>query len=394
MQVIQPRRPQEIAELMRQIKVDAYGIRIMLPKACACLLRINSLSNITANILKQEMLSLGGDVAVARGALTGAAKKTECLLIGDLAQFNRLIEKLKKQPFGLGEMAQEIRSTLANYEKHEFLFKAGRFRLRLGNYPRIMGIVNLTPDSFSGDGLQASCVEEYVEGMVEEGADIIDIGGESTRPGAKRVSVKEEVARTIQAIKKLAKRIRVPISIDTYKPEVAKQALESGASIVNDISGLKDPRMAKLVAKHKAAVVIMHMKGIPRNMQKSPFYADLTGEIISFFKNAIEQAENAGIGSESIIIDPGIGFGKTLEHNLELIRRLREFKVLGKPIMIGASRKSFLGKILNSEPGERINGTIAACLLAVENAAAIVRAHDVREVKEALKVQSRINNHA
>jgi len=397
MQVIQTRRPQEIAELMRQIKVDPYGIKIMLPKATACLLRINSVSNITANILKQEMLSLGGDVAVARGALTGRTKKTDCLLIGNPAQFIRLDEKLKRQPFGLSEIAKQIRLALANYRGKASLLKAGRFRLNLGLRPHVMGILNLTPDSFSGDGfyrssfvLHPSSIVDSVQGMIEEGADIIDIGGESTRPGAKRISVKEEIARTIPVIKKLAKRAKVPISIDTYKPEVAKQALESGASIINDISGLRNPRMAKITASHKAALVIMHMKGTPGTMQRNPVYADLIGEITNFLGRAVRRAEAAGVNSDSIMIDPGIGFGKTFEHNLEIIRRLREFKVLGKPVLIGVSRKSFLGRIINSEPGGRINATLAASLLAVENGADIVRVHDLRQVKEALKVQAAI----
>jgi dihydropteroate synthase len=276
-----------------------------------------------------------------------------------------------------------------------------------------MGVVNLTPDSFSADGLYRQGpsgdsplwgqspvrngtipkeVISYVEKMVGDGTDIIDIGGESSRPGAKRVPVKEELARTIPVIKMLAKRIKVPISIDTYKPEVAQQALDNGAVIVNDITGLRNPKMLKIFSKHKAGVVIMHMKGNPRTMQENPAYESLIDEILRYLDKAMEGAICAGIKREKIIIDPGIGFGKAPEHNLEILKRLREFKILGRPILVGPSRKSFIGKILNVGPKERIFGTVSACILAVKNGANLVRVHDVREVKQALKVMEEIEN--
>ena len=228
--------------------------------------------------------------------------------------------------------------------------------------------------------------------MVKDGADIIDIGGESSRPGAKPLSAKEELARTIPIIKALSKKIKAPISIDTYKPEVAKQALDNGAVMVNDITGLKNAKMARLVARYKAAVVIMHMQGNPRTMQKNPIYGSLLDEIIEYLQKAINRALCAGIAQEKIIIDPGIGFGKTAEHNLKILRRLSELKVLGRPILVGPSRKSFLGKILNAGPRERIFGTVSSCILAVKNGAKIVRVHDVKEVKQALKVFTAIDN--
>jgi dihydropteroate synthase len=368
----------------------------MVPKATAHLVRINSVSSIAANILKQEMLSLGGDVAVARDVLTGKTRKTDCLLMGNLSQFMRLDEKLNKQPFGLNGLAGELSCALTNYKKNNFRVNLGKYKLDLRKgRTYIMGVLNMTPDSFSADGLYPSTVNkivDIVQKMVQDGADIIDVGGESSRPQAKPVPIKEELARTIPVIKALAKRIRVPISIDTYKPEVARRALDNGAVIVNDITGLRDPGMRREVSGYKAGVIIMHMQGNPRIMQKNPHYDSLIDEIIEYLDKAIERAVEAGIEREKIIIDPGIGFGKTLEHNLEILKRLKELKVLGRPVMVGPSRKSFIGKILNLAVQERIFGTVPACVLAVENGANIVRVHDVKEVKQALKITEAILN--
>jgi dihydropteroate synthase len=394
MRIIQAHNIKEIKQIMHQIKVDNYGIKIMAPKAITHLLRINSLSSIAANILKQEMLSLGGDVAIARDALTGKIKKTDCLAMGNLTQFNRLNEKLRRQPFGLNRVASDLSCLISNYQKDDFLLRVGNYKLNLSRRPHIMGIVNLTPDSFSGDGLyqvssteyQVPSILDFIEDMVRDGADIIDIGGESTRPAAKPVSLKEELKRVIPVIKKMAKRIKAPISIDTRKPEVARQALDSGALMVNDITGLKDAKMLKVIAKYKAGAVIMHMKGNPRTMQKNPAYASLMDEIIGYLASAIDRAQEAGIKKDKIIIDPGIGFSKTPEHNLEILRGLSEFKVLGCPILVGPSRKSFIGKILDAEPQKRVFGSVAAVILAVRNGAQIVRVHDVKPVSEALKV--------
>lgn len=387
-------KPGELKEIMRDIGVDPYGSKIMLPKAMNYLVRVNSISNITANILKQEMLSLGGDVAVARGALTGKAKKTDCLIMGNVSQFNRLQDKLYRQPFGLDRLARDLSLSLLNYQKNNFLLELGGHRLNLSRRPHIMGILNLTPDSFSGDGLypkkDIGPVVNYVQKLVRDGADIIDVGGESSRPGARPVSIKEELSRTIPAIKALVKRIKVPISIDTYNPEVAKSALDSGALMVNDISGLRDPKMAGIIARRKAAVVIMHMKGRPRTMQKNPRYSSLILEITDYLSAAIKKAQDSGIERKKIIIDPGIGFGKDLEHNLEILKRMREFKVLGMPILVGTSRKSFIGRLLKAQVQERIFGSVSSSVLAVNNGAHIVRVHDVRETKQSLKILNEV----
>lgn len=260
---------------------------------------------------------------------------------------------------------------------------------------QIMGIINLTPDSFSGDGLlvKGKSLKEiigYVQDLVAQGADMIDVGGESSRPGAESVSVKEELERTIPVINRLSKRIKVPISIDTYKPEVARRALESGASVVNDITGLRDSRMIKEIAKTRARVIVMHMKGMPGDMQRNPRYKSLIDEIIEYLEAAINRAEAGGIHRKRIIVDPGIGFGKTVKHNLEILHRLGEFKILGCPILVGPSRKSFIGKILRLPAQERLIGTLASLVAAVMNGANIVRVHDVKFAAQAVKIADEI----
>lgn len=385
---------EQVEKIMQEIKVDASGIKIMAPKAMHYLVRLNSISNICANILKQDMLSLGGEVAVCRGALTGEVKKTDCLVMGNLLQLSRLAGKVSRQPFGLDKVSQHLLCALANYSRHDFILKVGKFRLNLGKRVHLMGVLNLTQDSFSKDGLYSHSLREiksYALKMVRDGADILDIGGESSRPGAKVLSAKEEIKRIIPLIKSLVKKIKVPVSVDTYKPEVAKAALDNGALIVNDITGLRSAVMAKVVARYKAGLVIMHMKGMPSNMQNNPEYKSLLVEIIEYLDSAIKRAQEAGIDKEKIIVDPGIGFGKTVEHNLEILNRLSELRVLGRPILIGTSRKSFIGKILGLKPEERLSGTISSCVLAASAGARVLRVHDVKEVKEALKIYEAIN---
>jgi len=265
--------------------------------------------------------------------------------------------------------------------------------IEFGSRTYIMGILNVTPDSFSGDGIYQDVEKavEIAERLVEDGADIIDIGGESTRPGAEPVTIEEEIKRAIPVIKKLSKRINIPISIDTSKPEVARFALESGASIVNDITGLgADSKMIDVVREFSVKVVVMHTKGTPQTMQNNPEYGNLILEIKDKLRDIIEKAVAGGIKKENIIIDPGIGFGKTLEHNLQILNRLFEFKELGSPILVGPSRKSFIGKLIGSKPDKRIFGTAASVAIAIKNGADIVRVHDVKEIREAVVVSDAI----
>ncbi|MEW6410728.1 MAG: dihydropteroate synthase [Nitrospirota bacterium] len=246
-----------------------------------------------------------------------------------------------------------------------------------------MGVLNVTPDSFSDGGLYidpSRAVERALE-MEEEGADLIDIGGESSRPGSDPVSEEEEIKRVVPVIEKLSHRLKIPISVDTSKSRVAKIAVKAGASIINDISGLRlDPEMVHVVADSGIPVVIMHMKGTPKDMQVNPTYNNVVSEVIEFLKERIKVAIDEGVSKDKIIIDPGIGFGKTVEHNIVILRRLDEFKVLGRPILIGTSRKSFIGKILDLEVNERIEGTAATVAVAILKGAALIRAHDVKEM--------------
>lgn len=261
----------------------------------------------------------------------------------------------------------------------------------------VMGVLNVTPDSFS-DGqrfFEPQAAVEHAFRMEEEGADLIDIGAESTRPGAEPVPLKEELRRILPVLEGLSGSLKVPISIDTYKSQVAEEAIQCGAEIVNDISGLNfDPDLKNLIARYDVAVIVMHMKGNPRNMQQNPQYRDLLGEIRSYFERSISAAAQAGVSSEKIIVDPGIGFGKTLPHNLEILRGLESFKVLGKPIMVGVSRKSFLGKILNLPVDDRLEGSIAAAAYAVMRGANIVRVHDVASTVRALRTIETIDKAA
>jgi len=257
-------------------------------------------------------------------------------------------------------------------------------RLDFSKKVAVMGVLNLTPDSFFNGGRfnREDAALNRVEEMVEEGADIIDVGGESTRPGAKKVTLEEEINRVIPVLRKLRKRFKIPLSIDTYKAKVAKEALEVGADMVNDISGLRfDSRMKQIISKYDVPVVIMHIKGTPQNMQNNPEYRDLMNEIISYLKESIKIAEEEGIDPQKIIIDPGIGFGKTTEHNLEIIKRIPELKSLDKPILIGVSRKSFIGNVLGLPPSERLEGSLAATSIAVFQGVNIVRTHDVKATR-------------
>jgi dihydropteroate synthase len=270
------------------------------------------------------------------------------------------------------------------------------FSLDFSKKTYIMGVLNVTPDSFSDSGLyfdKSAAIKRAIQ-MVEDGADIIDIGGESTRPSSKPVTIEEELRRTIPVIEVLAKEIRVPISVDTYKSNVAKNALDAGASMVNDISGLRfDPVMPEIVSKYKVPVVIMHIKGRPKDMQQNPVYESLIPEIMDYLRIGIRIAIKSGISADKIIIDPGIGFGKTFSHNLEIINNLREFTLLEKPVLIGPSRKAFIGKILGDVPvTERLEGTAAVVATSIMNGANIIRVHDVKEMVRVAKATDAIKN--
>jgi dihydropteroate synthase len=273
--------------------------------------------------------------------------------------------------------------------RRRFSLRLGDVTLALGERTAVMGIVNVTPDSFSDGGafLDPEAAVAHGLRLAAEGADLLDVGGESTRPGAQPVPEEEELRRVVPVVRELAARAGVPVSIDTTKAAVAEAALGAGATMVNDISALRfDPRLGEVAARAGAALVIMHMQGAPNTMQQAPHYDDLLGEVVAELAAGVARAAAAGVGQERILVDPGIGFGKALEHNLELLDRLDALTVLGRPILVGPSRKAFIGRILDLPASDRIEGTIAACCLAASRGAHLVRVHDVGAVRRALRV--------
>ncbi len=255
-----------------------------------------------------------------------------------------------------------------------------------------MGIINLSPDSFYPDSRVPSVTAalKLAERLIEEGADYLDVGAESSRPGAKPISEDEELALVVPVISQLCKNFPVPVSVDTYKPGVAQKVLEEGVSIINDITGLRFPGMAPIIAEYDAGVVIMHMLGTPDTMQEDIYYDDCVGEVKKFLQRGIQTAEESGIAPERIWVDPGIGFGKTVEHNLEILARLDLFTSLGKPLMLGTSRKSFIGKILDLPVAERLEGSLATAVIGMIKGAGILRVHDVQETARVVKVVGEI----
>ncbi len=271
------------------------------------------------------------------------------------------------------------------------IFECGKFQLNL-NRPHVMGIVNVTPDSFSDGGKfsQTKQAVEHALKLAEEGADILDIGGESTRPNAMPVSLQEELDRVMPVIEDLVKQLNIPLSIDTYKPQVMQAAIAAGASIVNDVRALQEEGALETVAKSNAGVCLMHMQGTPQTMQLDPQYDDVVNDVKSFLAARLQASIDAGIDKSRIVLDPGFGFGKTREHNITLIQHLESFATLGQPLLVGLSRKSVLGQVTGSDVDARLYASIAASVIVAQKGAKILRVHDVKATVEALKVVSAI----
>jgi dihydropteroate synthase len=288
------------------------------------------------------------------------------------------------------QIAQDLGPLLDRSLRTDYALKLRGRVLDLGSRTHVMGILNVTPDSFSDGGMFAgpAAAVEHARAMAAQGADLIDIGGESTRPGASPLPEDEELRRIIPVIERVAGEAGVPVSVDTYKANVAAKAIAAGASVVNDISGLRfSPDMARVVADSGAAVVIMHIKGTPRDMQMAPVYEDLLAEIIGYLSEGVDLAVRAGVPRDRVLIDPGIGFGKTLEHNLTIISRLDELRVLGCPVVLGTSRKRFIGAILNApDPKDRLEGTAATVALGIARGAHIIRVHDVAHMAKVARM--------
>ncbi|HOV80308.1 MAG TPA: dihydropteroate synthase [Bacillota bacterium] len=368
---------EQARQAIASVGADQAGCAWMTPKAVHRLVMLEGVRPEQANIIKQEMLGKGGEAAVARGVCNCSVPETKVLLMGTLMQYEAFLEKLKYQPFGLAALAVRIGEVLNRQEGYRAYDLDCRGKtLRLGERTLIMGILNVTPDSFSDGGRfedPGRAVERAWQ-MVDEGADIIDLGGESTRPGYAPVEEEMELARVGPVLKRLVEELPAPVSIDTTKAGVARFALEAGAHIINDQWALRlDPAMAGLAAEYGAPIVLMHNK-------RDISYRDLTGDIVEYLQESVDLAVTAGIGREKIIVDPGLGFGKTAGQNLEVLRRLKELRCLGLPILIGPSRKSTIGKVLNLPVKERLEGTAAAVAVGIANGADIVRVHDVKEM--------------
>ena len=386
-QVLVLRDLAQVREALDYARVSKAGIDIMERKALLRIVRVKDLSLRAANILKQEMLARGGEVAISREVYEWWGEKADCVLMGTLAQFDRLVPKLKAQPFGLRALAGSIEAALRNYDEVQPSGPAG---LELGDHPLFMGVLNVTPDSFS-DGNEHGDVEAAVKAglaMAEEGAALIDVGGESTRPGAGPVPADEESKRILPVIKALASSLPGRVSVDTYKAKVAADALESGAYMVNDISALRmDSEMVAVARDAECPVVLMHMLGEPRTMQQNPEYGNVVQELYEFFVERLNWAVDKGLKEQNLLIDPGLGFGKTTAHNLEILRDLAAFRSLGRPIVVGASRKRFLGDVLGiDDPKDRDAATAATTVMATVAGAHIVRVHRVGLNRDAARV--------
>uniref|UniRef100_UPI0040263836 dihydropteroate synthase n=1 Tax=Candidatus Scatousia sp. TaxID=3085663 RepID=UPI0040263836 len=335
-------------------------------------LKVFGLTPAQANILKQTAISVGADCATHREVITGKIEKSDCILGGSLSQIRKIAEKLQFQPFGLKVLGAELL----------------RFQIKT-HKTKIMGILNVTDNSFSdgGEFLEPEKAFEHLKEMVRDGADIIDIGAESTRPYSEPVSADVQLKRLLPVLELVKKaKIKVPLSIDTRSAEVAEKCIKAGAVIVNDVSGMTyDWCMADVVAKYGVHVIIQHSKGTPENMQKSPEYKNLMDEIILDINQKIDFALTKGIEKNKIIIDPGIGFGKTRENNFEIIRRLTELYALDCPVMLGLSRKS----LLNMQDEDNLTKdifTVALNTIAVENGVDIIRVHNVKLHKQLLNI--------
>jgi len=377
-------------EELHKIKVSSQGVEVMAPKTLGCSIKLTGVRVGAANILKQEMLSIGGDAAVARGVVNGKEEISDLILLGNAAKIRKLIMKLDNQTiFGLPQIQNDLKELLNQMRgRRKYQVNCAGRELDL-NTTRVMGVLNVTPDSFS-DGSKFYNKENAIsqaKEMIEAGVDIIDIGGESTRPGAEPVGAEDEMERVVPVIAAIRKFSDVLISIDTFKAEVAEAAIMAGANIINDISALEaDKEMINVLKKYpEIPIILMHKKGTPQNMQVEPFYDDVIEEILTYLSDRIAYCVANGIARDRIVIDPGIGFGKRQEDNLKILQRLGEFHALRVPILLGASRKGFIGRIYQSTPTEREEGTLATTAIAFENNIQIVRVHAVQANLRLLK---------
>jgi len=378
MKIYKISKPKDIKEYFKKLNVDGGGVEIMARKSEFSFIQIKELKTPAVNILKQEALSVGAELAVPSGVILCKKEFFDCLLFGTSAQFKILAKKLKAQPFGLKLVASFLEEILS-----------------VKKYPiKIMGVINANSDSFfSGSRFVGKEAIAQIEQMVDNGAKIIDIGAVSSRPGSSAVSVSEELERVkdiLDLIKEQKLYQKATFSIDSYAPEVVEYALNSGFKIINDITGARDTKIIKLAVNYGAKLCIMHMQGTPQTMQNNPTYENVTTQVDDFFAKQINKCQELRLNKSDIILDVGIGFGKTLEHNLELLKNHQHFTHFGCELLIGASRKSLIDKIIPTPTELRLPGTLAIHLKAIERGATIVRCHDVAEHNQAIKVWQKL----
>ncbi len=394
--VLEASTPAEIAREVERTDSDPEGVGIMTRKGRTLLVRLDGIPLKAAPLLKQEMLALGADSAHAKGIADLSVPQSAVVLIGTPSQYARLIPKLRRQPFQLRSVATAVEAVLENYARQAPTLVEGLHRsVRLGEATVVMGVLNITPDSFSDGGLFEEPDVAVARGLeIEaEGAGILDIGAESSRPGATPVSAEQELARLRAVLPALHDRVKIPISVDTQKADVAREALELGADLVNDVSGLRDPEMRRLLARVEAPAILMHMRGTPGTMQFNTEYADLRSEVYEDLARALAAAQADGIAPEQLLVDPGIGFGKSSEQGLDLLRHLGEFRSLGRPVVVGASRKEFIGRALGGASlDQRLEGSLAAAVIAALAHAAVVRVHDVAPTVRAVALADAVRS--
>lgn len=373
---------EELCREFRGIGAEAAEAAHCAAMAARRLIRLAGVPARLVAHLRQEFHALGGEVVAAAG--TPAA--TDVILVGSTQMLALLRERLIGMPDGAAELAEALAALLRSLAQSPAFLVGRSCRLSLER-PLIMGILNVTPDSFSDGGCYCSVASALRRGLelAAEGADLIDVGGESTRPGTTLVSAQEEMDRVLPVLEALRREVPLPLSVDTNKAAVACASMAAGAEFINDISGLRfDPGMAATVAATGAGLFLMHTRGIPEQMQQNTDYTDLLGEVVGYLHQGLTQAVAAGIPKEKLAVDPGIGFGKSVEGNLELLRRLPELQSLGRPVLLGTSRKSFIGRVVGQpDPAQRLAGTLATIALGVARGAHIFRVHDVRPAREA-----------
>ncbi len=385
----------QIVKYFYHLEVDPSGINIMKNKLSRYNIEIRGIRPPAALILKQECLSIGAELAIPKNFIVSSNHSITgtVLLMASLKHINILIKKIRKQQFSL-DILSNLLTKLLQPNKQLF-WKFTNKNLDCSDQFHIMGIINVTPDSFYDGGKYNNSLDntlEYAESLITAGADILDLGGESSRPYANPVIENEELNRVIPVIKELRKKYPcIPISIDSVKYNVIKAALDEGADIINNISNLSENQeIAELAAHFKAGLVIMHSQGSPLNMQESPSYSNLINEIYDYFDYCLNIASNKGVSADSAVIDPGIGFGKSLAHNIEILRRLNEFSAFDRPLLIGLSNKSFMGKLLNLEVSGRVITSAAASVICLNAGVSIFRTHNPKETNDALKLAREI----